>query len=52
MAIMLFHFIMDLAALHQQTSGNHIVTHQNPSAIITKVCNLFDPKLLSDLNAS
>jgi hypothetical protein len=46
---MLFHYNMDLAAVHRRTGGNHVGSHRNVPAIITKVRDLLDPKLLSDL---
>jgi hypothetical protein len=46
---LLFHYDLDLAAVHRRIGGLHVNAHLDPKAIIHRVQNLISPRELSDL---
>ena len=46
---MLFHFNMDLAAVHRAIGGNHVGTHRNADVIISRLEGILDQKLLDEI---
>jgi hypothetical protein len=46
---MLFHYNMDLAAVHRRIGGNHVGAHRNPAAIEARLRPILEPKLLHEL---
>jgi hypothetical protein len=46
---MLFHFNMDLAAVHRAIGGNHVGTHRNADVMISRLEGLLDQKLLDEI---
>jgi hypothetical protein len=46
---MLFHFNMDLAAVHRAIGGNHVGSHRDPDVILPHLEGLLEPKVLSEL---
>jgi hypothetical protein len=45
----LFHYDMDLAAVHRCLGGNHVGAHRNVKKILARVKRLLPPKLYRDL---
>jgi hypothetical protein len=45
----LFHYDMDLAAVHRCLGGNHVGAHRNVKKILARVKHLLPPKLYRDL---
>jgi hypothetical protein len=46
---MLFHYDMDLAAVHRGIGGNHVGAHRNPDLILRQIEGLVDRKTLEEL---
>jgi hypothetical protein len=46
---MLFHFNMDLAAVHRAIGGNRVSTHLNSDVIISRLEGLLDQKILDEI---
>jgi hypothetical protein len=46
---MLFHFDMDLAAVHRQIGGNHVGSHRNADHILSQLDGLLDSNLLAEI---
>jgi hypothetical protein len=44
---MLFHYDLDLAAVHRKIGGNHVGAHRNPEIILHQVEGLLDQKTMS-----
>ena len=46
---MLFHYDMDLAAVHRRIGGHHVGAHRNHEELLERVKHLLPPKLLKEL---
>jgi hypothetical protein len=46
---MLFHYDLDLAAVHRKIGGNHVGAHRNPEVILRQVEGLLDQKTYEHL---
>jgi hypothetical protein len=46
---MMFHYNLDLAAVHCRLSGNHVGAHRNATLIESCLRHLLEPKLLGEL---
>jgi len=46
---MLFHFNMDLAAVHRAIRGNHVGTHRNADIILSRLDGLLYQKILDEI---
>ena len=46
---MLFHYDLDLAAVHRRTGGNHVGAHRNPEIILHQVKDLLDRRTFEHL---
>jgi hypothetical protein len=49
MMSMLFHFDMDLAAVHRQIGGKNVGSHRNTDHILSQLEGLLDPNLLAEI---
>ena len=46
---MLFHYNLDLAAVHRRIGGNHVGAHRDVAKIIKRLKHLLEPELLEEL---
>jgi hypothetical protein len=46
---MLFHFNLDLAAVHRAIGGNHVGSHRDPDVILPRLSGLLDDRMLSEI---